>query len=86
MKTLIISLTAAAIMTAVVASSGCQFDASVLLGIGFSAGFLGLFARDYDRVPRYDLESKKAPATQPARVRPEPRAAATFVIFNTTAA
>jgi hypothetical protein len=83
MKTLIVSLSAAAIIAAF-ASKFYQIDASAILGIGFSAGFLGLFAKDYASAPRYDAAVK--PAKAPARRQAPAYEPASCIIFNTTAA
>jgi hypothetical protein len=83
MKTLIVSLSAAVIITAL-AAKFYQIDACAILGIGFSAGFLGLFARDYSSAPRYDAVEKAAAV--PARRRAPAYEPASCIIFNTSAA
>jgi hypothetical protein len=91
MKTLILSLTSAAAVSAALCISGHNLDAPSILGICFCAGFLGLFAKDYSRNPKIDLSPVQIPAAaKPARARARREAPvyqpANFIIFNTTAA
>ena len=83
MKILLTVLSAAAILAAAMSASGFALDASAVLSIAFAAGIAGLFAADYSRTPRYDLETVKDPvrASRPARAGVE---FASLIIFNTT--
>jgi hypothetical protein len=87
MKTLLVSLSAAVALTAL-AAKFYPVDAPALLGIGFCAGFLGLFAKDYSSAPRYDAVEKRAavPARRRARQQAPACEPASYIIFNTSAA
>jgi hypothetical protein len=79
MKTI---LATASVLTLAVVTGGFALDASVVLAIGFAAGIAGIFARDYNRTPRYNLDPVKAP--QAARRQVERGVEfATFATFHT---
>ncbi len=91
MKSIITLLSTAAVLAAVVVTSGFALDAAVVIAIGAAAGLASLFVRDYSRAPRYDLDAPQATAPQATarqgrRVRRSEAGVefATFATFNTT--
>jgi hypothetical protein len=85
MKSIVTVLATAAALTAAIAANGADFSAPIVLSIAFAAGFAGMFASDYRRIPDCYAEPVKSPAVPAARVRRSEAGAefATLATFNT---
>jgi hypothetical protein len=86
MKTIIIALASAAVLSAAVLATGFALDGAAVFAILVASAVGGMFASDYSRVPTYNLEP--VPAKVKAKARARSTAAgiefATMATFNST--
>ena len=86
MKTIIIALSSAAVLSAAVLVTGFALDGAALFSILIASAIVGMFASDYSRVPTYNLEPAPAKVKAKAKVRSTVAGAefATMATFNST--